>query len=519
MTKLSRASRDIQPHRHLSDRENALSNTHIALSDAKGTLTAPYTAMIAATTESGWVGDRQPAVDDVQRANELPQVAWLHEYKSNLLSSIGTTTHTPRIRRLPFQSSTREPDGCTYPLRQIHDVPELPSRSELDALRAVFFERFAKQDFLHAYNLPTPEKVRLPPYLELAYAAIGNALSPQEHVSPPSHSVRDATQLFQSGARLYGVITETNNFEITSPVTVLSMARSLRWPQAGHGSSMEVRRKRSALTSYVFMVVVVHALARGETPMASSEELEIDMSNGRNDFKTAYAALFSRTGSNSAGLSDNADAVILILALLSELLFLQHSYRIASSQPASTGSNESNTMHSYPVALTPVSATREYSDHEYSILQALRRWRNLSAATASNETTALSTYLELRISYPFIDELPHSCGYGPSCDTVFSAGALAAKVDDRSVRLAWLILDHVDVQKRERQCTEAVWLPSILFHSALVVWKSQTDVESGPPGSLKTLELFAKELDALPWPCCSAMARCLRNLMVHTAIA
>jgi len=282
---------------------------------------------------------------------------------------------------------------------------------------------------------------------------------------------------------------------------------------------MEVRRKRSALTSYVFMVVVVHALARGETPMASSEELEIDMSNPRNDFKTAYAALFSRTGSNSAGLSDNADAVILILALLSELLFLQHSYRIASSQPASTGSNESNTMHSYPVALTPVSATREYSDHEYSILQALRRWRNLSAATASNETTALSTYLELRISYPFIDELPHSCGYGPSCDTVFSAGALAAKVDDRSVRLAWLILDHVDVQKRERQCTEAVWLPSILFHSALVVWKSQTDVESGPPGSLKTLELFAKELDALPWPCCSAMARCLRNLMVHTAIA
>ncbi|KAK1059815.1 hypothetical protein LTR12_006863 [Friedmanniomyces endolithicus] len=474
--------------------------------------------MTATAAESGWVGDRQPAVDDVQRANELPQVAWLDEYKSKLLSSIGTTTHTPRIRRLPFQSSTREPDGCTYPLQQIYDVPELPSRSELDALRAVFFERFAKQDFLHAYNLPTAEKVRLPPYLELAYAAIGSALSPQEHVSLPSHSVRDAAQLFQSGARLYGVITETNNFEITSPVTVLSMARSLRWPQAGHGSSMEVRRKRSALTSYVFMVVVVHALARGGTPMASSEELEIDMPNGPYNFKTAYAALFSRNGSNSAGSSENADAVILILALLSELLFLQHSHRIASPKPASTGSNESNTMHSYPVALMPASATREYSDHEHSILRALRRWRDLFAATASNETMALSTYLELRVSYSHIDELSRACGHGLSRHTTFSAGVLATKVNERSVRLAWLILDYVDVQKRERQCTEAVWLPSVLFHSALVVWKSQTDVESGPPGSLKTLELFAKELDALPWPCCGAMARYLRNLIVPTVV-
>ncbi|KAK0786851.1 hypothetical protein LTR75_013069 [Friedmanniomyces endolithicus] len=518
MTKLSRASRDTQPHRHWGDRENALSNTHLGLYDAKGTLAAPHSAMTAAATESGWVGDRQPAVDDVQRANELPQVAWLHEYKSKLLSSIGTTTYTPRIRRLPFQQSAREPDACTYPLRQIYDMPELPSRSELDALRAIFFERFANQDFLRVYGLPTPERGRLPPYLELAYAAIGSALSPQDHVSLNAHSVKDAAQLFQSGARLYGVITETNNLEITSPVTVLSMARSLRWPQASHGPSIEIRRKRSALTSYVFLVVIVHALARGRTPMASSEELEIDMPNASYEFRTAYAALFSTNGSNSAGLSENADALILILALLSELLFLQHSYRIASSPAAPSRSNEIKTFHSYPVALMPASASREYSDRERSIQRALRQWRYLFAATASDETTALSTYTELRISYPHIDELPHTCGYAQPCHTVFSAGMLAAKVSERSVRLAWLILDYVDVQKREHQCTEAVLLPSILFHSALVVWKSQTDVESGPPGSLKTLELFAKELDALPWPCCGAMARCLRNLIVHTVI-
>ncbi|KAK1055214.1 hypothetical protein LTR33_014196 [Friedmanniomyces endolithicus] len=477
--------------------------------------------MIATTAESGWVGDRQPAVDDVQKANELPQVAWLHEYKSNSLSSIGTTTRTPRIRRLPFQPSVREPDACTYPLRQLYDMPELASRSELDALRTMFFERFAKQDFLRAYNLPVPETGRLPPYLELAYAAIGSALSPRDYVPLTAYGVRDAAQLFQSGARLYGVITETNNLEITSPVTVLSVngpkpTVATGWPQAGHSSSIEIRRKRSALTSYVFLVVIVHALARGRTPMASSEELEIDMPNAPCDFRTAYAALFSTNSSNLNGLDDNADAVILILALLSELLFLQHSYRIVFPQPAPTGSNESNTTHSYPITMTPASASREYSDHEHSILRALRRWRYLFAATASDETTALSTYLELRVSCPHIDELQHACGYGQTYQTGFNAGALATKINERSVRLAWLILDYVDVQKRERQCTEAVWLPSVLFHSALVVWKSQTDAESGPPGSLKTLELFAKELDALPWPCCGAMARCLRNLIVHT---
>ncbi|KAK0261965.1 hypothetical protein LTR35_017764 [Friedmanniomyces endolithicus] len=280
--------------------------------------------MTATATESGWVGDRQPAVDDVQRANEVPQVAWLHEYKKNLLSSIGTTTRTPRIRRLPFQLSAREPDACTYPLRQLYDIPELPSRSELDTLRAMFFARFAKQEFLLAYNLPDSEQGRLPPYLELAYAAIGSALTPRDHDALIGHSVRAAGQLFHAGARLYGVITETNNLEITSPVTVLSMSRSLRWPQAGHGSNMETRRKRSAITSYVYLVVVVHSLAQGKTPMASSEELDIDMPSAPCDFRTAYAALFSTNGSTPAGLSANADA-IMMLALLSELLFLQHS--------------------------------------------------------------------------------------------------------------------------------------------------------------------------------------------------
>ncbi|KAK0301498.1 hypothetical protein LTR82_018295 [Friedmanniomyces endolithicus] len=381
----------------------------------------------------------------------------------------------------------------------------------------MFFARFAKQEFLLAYNLPDSEQGRLPPYLELAYAAIGSALTPRDHDALIGHSVRAAGQLFHAGARLYGVITETNNLEITSPVTVLSMSRSLRWPQAGHGSNMETRRKRSAITSYVFLVVVVHSLAQGKTPMASSEELDIDMPSAPCDFRTAYAALFSTNGSTPAGLSANADAIILMLALLSELLFLQHSYRTASFTLASAGLNEIQINHSYPIVLTPASASREYSDHEHRILRALRRWRSFFATTVSNEIMALSTYLELRLSYPHVDELPHVCGYGQPSRTIFSEGTLAAKVAERSVRLAWLTLDYVDVQKRERQCIEAVWLPSVLFHSALVLWKSQIDSECGATGSLKALELFARELDALPWPCCSTMAGCLRNLIVHAA--
>jgi len=166
----------------------------------------------------GWVGDRDPHPDDVQRANELPQVAWLHEYKANLLAHLGKNGHTPRLRRLPFQQRPLQPDVCTYPLKLLYDVPDFPSRPELDELRNAFAANFANQDFLLIYHLPGPGSA-LTPYLELAYAAIG-ALTPfVDHVP-----ARRPSDLFNAGVRICGLMLETNNVDTRSPVAVLSVS-------------------------------------------------------------------------------------------------------------------------------------------------------------------------------------------------------------------------------------------------------------------------------------------------------
>ncbi|KAK3114900.1 hypothetical protein LTR53_006321 [Teratosphaeriaceae sp. CCFEE 6253] len=153
------------------------------------------------TIESGWVGDRDPRDDDVRRANELPQVAWLHEYKTKLLASM---------------------DTCTYPLQLLSDIPDLPSSAELEDLRNVFTARFANQEFLQVYEPPV-HGTSLSPHLQLAYATIGAVASAQDDASSTGHTAASASQLFNAGVRMYGVMTETNNTESRSGVAVLSV--------------------------------------------------------------------------------------------------------------------------------------------------------------------------------------------------------------------------------------------------------------------------------------------------------
>ncbi|KAK3075509.1 hypothetical protein LTR53_001126 [Teratosphaeriaceae sp. CCFEE 6253] len=496
--------------------------------------------MTASTTtiESGWVGDRDPRDDDVRRANELPQVAWLHEYKTKLLASMGKTGHTPRLRRLPFQQSPRQPDTCTYPLQLLSDIPDLPSSAELEDLRNVFNAIFANQEFLQSYEPPV-RGTSLSPHLQLAYATIGAVASAQDDPSSTGHTAASASQLFNAGVRMYGVMTETNNTESRSGVAVLSTtllatfgvlsvdtadrnwADSIlgftlameRWQKAADDGHPETRRRRSALTCYVFLVAVLQSLVCDTLPLMSSEELTL-MPSTSSGFTEAYSSLSRTIDVNTHQLSDHADALVLLIALLSDRLFVEHSYRSVSQRPVTADMRNGHGANvlAYPAELMPASASRDYLDLEHRTLQSLHRWHDRFASAATKEILALYYYAELRISYTNFGGLLRDCGYQSYQRLVSDEGATHSEVSGQSVRLAWLVLDQVDVRKRRRESLHAIWLPPVLFHSALIIWRSQTQQKTGPCGSLKALGLFAKELDELPWPCCGSMATCLRRL-------
>ncbi|KAK5692016.1 hypothetical protein LTR97_011189 [Elasticomyces elasticus] len=498
-------------------------------------------------SESGWVGDRQPTEDDVYQANQRPQVTWLHEYKATLLASMGKTVHTPRVRRLPFQRGTAMPGACTYPLQQLYDMPTLPPREELDRLRGLFVAAFGSQFFLEAYGLPGTgsERSQLPPHLELAYATIASIALPLGHGRINAEETGRASQLFNAGARYYVVMTETDNSESRSATTVLStsllatygllcaatndrnwgesllgwtltMARSLRWHESDQGIASSNRSQRSGLIGYVFTVAVVHALIFGISPLVCGRDLKTGMLGASCDIMTAYSALFSSNVDLLDSSKHPGDALILLLALISDTLFTELTSHIVQAVP-DIDDPETGSTRKYPTRLIAGSAARERMEIEEWTTRALRRWRVAFAGVATQETLALSFYLELRLTYPRIDVLLWQCGYEQRLQTISGDNTVGQEIMERSAHLAWLVLDHVDVRKRPHESLQAIWLTPILFHSALIIWRSQTATGQGTTGSLKALGLFAHELDALPWPCCDVMSTCLRSLQAPTA--
>ncbi|KAK4893334.1 hypothetical protein LTR27_008228 [Elasticomyces elasticus] len=440
-------------------------------------------------SESGWVGDRQPTEDDVHQANQRPQVTWLHDYKASLLASMGKTVHTPRVRRLPFQQSTAMPGACTYPLQQLYDMPNLPPREELDRLRGLFVAAFGSQFSLEAYGLPGSgsEQSQLPPHLELAYATIASMALPLGRERTNVEETGRASQLFNAGARYYVVMTETDNSEnlIVSnlwpamrrdkrsqlgrePTWLDVDSPSLRWHELDPAIASSNRCQRSGLIGYVFTVAVVHALIFGVPPLVSSRDLKTGMLGASCDIMTAYSALFSSNVDLLDSSKHPGDALILLLALISDTLFTELTSHIVQAVP-DIDDPETGSTPKYPTRLIAGSAARERMEIEEWTTRALRRWRVSFTAVATQETLALSFYLELRLTYPSIDVLLWQCGYEQRLQTISGDNTAGLEVTERSARLAWLVLDHVDIVRR-RFITPLRQLPGPFLASITDKW-------------------------------------------------
>jgi hypothetical protein len=151
------------------------------------------------------------------------------------------------------------------------------------------------------------------------------------------------------------------------------------------------------------------------------------------------------------------------------------------------------------------------------IRAALERWIEHFGQVAEKDILALYHFSHLCLVCPDIAELSSLAGYDPGLQfTPIPPQKLKqSQMSDKALDLAWLVLDSCDIQSEPTPRRLSIWLPMVLFLSALVIWQRLRHRPSNDfkYGTLKVLSMFKNEILQLPWPCCPSMAITLDRLM------
>lgn len=248
----------------------------------------------------------------------------------------------------------------------------------------------------------------------------------------------------------------------------------------------------------------------------SSTELWTEMPSSAPEFQSVYNILISRKGDAEATLPTemNAadDAVLLLTAILSDLLFIQRSLgRIINL------ANDSAVIRDPDKPHPPLSPRSELRRMHNTLSTALQRWGERFATQAPSEVLAFFHYCRLHLLYPRLLELPRIAGYGPLSKAQISQHNPPA-VPASATSTAWLILDKATARTRSDATLCPIWLPIAVFHAGLVVWAGRhlsggSGSNEGVQGSAMMLVPFRIELETMNWPCCRDMAATLDRLV------
>ena len=273
----------------------------------------------------------------------------------------------------------------------------------------------------------------------------------------------------------------------------------------------------------MLLVDIMHAVHCGLTPNYSISELSIKMPSSNHQFRTIYNSL-THGYTLPCDVRSREDALLLLTALLEEIVYLQrcylsipfpHSYS-AGAVERLPDNNEQRLRNPY----APLSSKSEFARLSDAFLAALSRWEQHFQQQIGSDIFALYYFTKLQLICPEIWELPHRVNYGApagvdddSPNTFQHATPL--EISDKAMDLAWLVLDTCDQTSQSAEHRLSIWLPIVLFLSALVIWQKlhcqpSTNLKYG---SLKVLSMFRNEIARLPWPCCIQMAESLDRLM------
>jgi hypothetical protein len=249
-------------------------------------------------------------------------------------------------------------------------------------------------------------------------------------------------------------------------------------------------------------------------------ELFIKMPSSDYAFRTVYSSLIHGYSLPSI-VQSNEDALLLLIAMLNDIFYMQQCH-LSMPYPPSYHESDTSSLSSTQIMplrnpWAPLSLQREFCRLGADLLSALSRWHQHFKDRVRKDILALYYFTELLLLCPDLGTLHHSAGYGTRTEFASTQTRITRDLDisDKAWDLAWLILEHSESTSEPPQQRLSIWLPLILFSSALVVWhKLQSTVgHNRKYGTLSVLTTFRHEIAKLPWPCCGAMTETLDRLM------
>jgi hypothetical protein len=190
------------------------------------------------------------------------------------------------------------------------------------------------------------------------------------------------------------------------------------------------------------------------------------------------------------------DALLLLLALLTDAIYLQRSLSRWSGHPDPIN------------PFVPLSPRTEHQRMLSVLSVALDKWAQ-SFASIDPDEMVLYHYCRLYFILPEVTGLPGSVGYPETIKTTRPD----VNITETVTKCAWQILDTAAASSSQRATTSPLWLPVVVFHAALVIWTDIANCTSVYAPSKRVLVPFILELQRMGWPCCAKMASTLETLM------
>ncbi|EMC98767.1 hypothetical protein BAUCODRAFT_120068 [Baudoinia panamericana UAMH 10762] len=482
---------------------------------------------------SAWPAERHPTRWDVDEANHVPtsmvvdrfRSALLHAESEDVVKDAMSWDLNSYVLERPAASAHLP---YTYPMVLLSSLPSLPSDHDLLTLRQAYFPKFERHVFVRDLGSGNLIASSNPPYLRLATACVAAILSDYANVVAEESL---GTNLFAAGARVWTVMVEVDNREARNVKTIvaaallstygslsmnngirrktseilcniITMSRRLRLSDATPSaystlspSERDIAGKGSLLC-YIVLVDIVHSLSNNTAPNYSVRELELRMPSSNHSFSTVYSSLLH--GHVLPGdLSTTEDGLLLIIALLSDVYYVQKCHPRLLDQFGT-----SSVINPY----RPLCSNSELAHMTALFDGALSRWKQRFFAGASHDVLALYYFTLLQLRWPDVPELPTLLNR-------HTAKPTSEAIPSECLSIAWAI--HANVESASANDTQrlSIWLPCILYLSALVVWRSHSqDRKDMSFGGLSSLRMYEFTLSQLPWPCCPDMVRVLETL-------
>jgi hypothetical protein len=273
--------------------------------------------------------------------------------------------------------------------------------------------------------------------------------------------------------------------------------------------------------SYQFLIDVVRAVHYNTSTQYSSSELFITMPASNHNFHGVYTKLVVEEHPLPPDMTEHEDAVLILSALLSDIIAIHKvfsGFDVELSEVLSSQSAMSGTTLQILSPFVPLSPFSENQRMLSQISKSLDLWGERFKPIVSEDILSLFYFCNMCLSFPKVLLLSRLSGYEPavanSSGSYSELGLGGVVIPEAAVRCAWLILDHVNVERLPDRAACPVWLPVVTYITALVVWANlKSSVSRSSYGTLKALGMFKAELQQMPWPCCTEMVKNLDELM------